>query len=58
MEKQSLDVLLIAMLGNKELADRWWYSPNRAFDMQRPIDVDVRVVRRYLMNHAFGYGGK
>lgn len=57
MEKKSLEALVLALLGNPELADRWWYSPNRAFDMQRPIDVDLRTVRDYLMHHCYADGG-
>lgn len=54
MEKKSLEALVLALVGgNAELADLWWYTPNRAFDMQRPIEADVRTVRDYLMRHAF-----
>lgn len=57
MEKKSLEALVLALVGDPELADRWWYSPNRAFDMERPIDVDLKTVRDYLMHHCLNYGG-
>ena len=56
MEKQSLKELVLAFVGDAELADHWWYSPNKAFEMRRPIDVDLREVREYLMYHI-DYGG-
>jgi hypothetical protein len=57
MEKKSLNALVLALVGDPELADRWWYTPNKAFDMSRPIDVDTRTVRDYLMQHCFAGGG-
>ena len=31
--------ILKALLGTDELVQRWWSSPNRAFDMQLPDDL-------------------
>lgn len=50
------EALLIALIG-KELAPKWWASPNRAFDGEKPEDVwklDPESVYQYLMNHT-GY---
>lgn len=56
MDKKSLENLVLALIGDPELADNWWYSPNKAFDMQRPIEVDTRIVREYLMFHCYYHG--
>ena len=45
------DALVIAMVG-AELANGWWNSPNRAFNGQKPIDVELEVVYSYLMGYA------
>jgi len=55
IEKTRLDGLLFAMLGDSQLVERWWYSPNKAFDSERPIDVFVLEpdrVRDYVMRMA------
>jgi hypothetical protein len=42
------------MLG-KDNIEKWWQSPNRAFDMktaQEQFDIDPEVVYNYLMGHA------
>jgi len=55
LESQHRSVIseaLVVMLGSKELADAWWYSPNKAFDMKRPIDTDLEIVRDYLIWHS------
>jgi hypothetical protein len=31
-----LDEMLLAMLGSKELVEKWWNSPNRAFGYDTP----------------------
>lgn len=45
------DALVIAMIG-AELTDGWWNSPNKAFNGQKPIDVELEVVYSYLMGYA------
>ena len=52
--KRENDVLLFAMLGNKELVEQWWHSPNKGFDMAHPIDVDPKRVQEYLISKAYG----
>jgi hypothetical protein len=31
--------ILKALLGSDELIERWWLSPNKAFDMQLPDEM-------------------
>jgi hypothetical protein len=57
LESQHRSVIseaLVVMLGSKELADAWWYSHNKAFDMKRPIDTDLEIVRDYVIWHVSG----
>lgn len=54
--KKRLDVLVEALVG-KEYTDVWWYSPNKAFNNQNPADVDINLVRDYLVWHCFCAGG-
>ena len=52
--KQRSNVLVIALVGG-ELADKWWSSPNAAFDMQTPAAAwlqDYTKVYTYLMRAA------
>lgn len=48
-----LNTLLLALVGSKELVEQWWQSPNRAFEMQCPRDVDLDRVTIYLENASF-----
>lgn len=48
-----LNTLLLALVGSKELVEQWWQSPNRAFEMQYPRDVDLDRVTIYLENASF-----
>jgi hypothetical protein len=55
--KNKLDSILFAMLGNNELVEKWWDSPNKAFDMITPkemLDLNHECVVNYILNHAFG----
>lgn len=57
MDKNRLNGLLFAMTGSQTLTERWWNSPNKAFDMQKPIDVfevDSERVRDYIISCAYG----
>jgi hypothetical protein len=52
--KKKCDLLLQAMVG-PNLVNKWWQSPNKAFDMktaQEQFDIDPKVVYNYLMGHA------
>lgn len=58
-DKEKLNKVLFAMLGNNDLVYGWWDSPNRHWEMQTPNHVwensdEGRVeVIRYILNHAF-----
>ncbi len=39
MKKQSLNEILLQVLGSKEMVERWWATPNKAFDMEIPDDL-------------------
>lgn len=36
---EKLNKMLKALLGSDELVQRWWNSPNRAFDGETPDDL-------------------
>ena len=57
ISRDRLDQILFGMLGNQELVDRWWTTPNRAFEMLAPEQADLVLVRDYLIWHAFCAGG-
>ncbi len=58
-----LDEVLYAMLGSWELVERWWKSPNKAFDMKQPGEVwcfeegGRDKVYSYIMGQAGGQYG-
>ena len=37
--KRKLNVCLFAMLGSDDLVNRWWESPNLAFENKTPNEV-------------------
>jgi hypothetical protein len=37
--RRKLNVCLFAMLGNDDLVNRWWESPNLAFENKTPNEV-------------------
>jgi hypothetical protein len=37
--KRKLNVCLFTMLGNDDLVNRWWESPNLAFENKTPNEV-------------------
>jgi hypothetical protein len=39
MSKQRLDAILYLLLGSTDLVQKWWISPNKAFDDRMPKDV-------------------
>jgi len=52
--KNKCDLLLQAMVG-PNLVNKWWQSPNKAFDMktaQEQFDIEPEVVYSYLMKQA------
>lgn len=57
--RQRSEALVIALVG-KQAADKWWISPNKAFDGKTPEKywlIDPRCVYNYLMHHACVGGG-
>jgi hypothetical protein len=58
--KKQCDEMLFAMLGNKDLVNKWWSSPNKAFNNQTPFLVyctDPQIIKDYLIWHCFCAGG-
>ena len=51
LTKDQLDRCLMAMLGNMELVERWWHSPNHAFDMKTPMESDWEKVQNYILGY-------
>lgn len=51
-----LNRVLEPMVG-KAYLDKWWTSPNRAFDNQPPALREFEEVKKYLLEHAMFYGG-
>jgi hypothetical protein len=55
--KFALNKMLMALLGSQEFVDRWWQSPNYAFEMKTPDDVYLsglqgrREVTGYVLSH-------
>ena len=49
-----LHLMLMSLLGDPQLVSAWWASPNAAFDMQCPQDVDEQLVKAYLEGHCYG----
>lgn len=52
--KEQCDTILLSLFPNQpELIERWWSSPNKAFDMRTPLQMleedSLRVVK-YLWN--------
>ena len=43
----------MSLLGKEELVKAWWTSPNKAFDMQCPKDVDLNTVAKYIERFCF-----
>lgn len=56
--KKQCDALLFAMIGNKELVEQWWTSPNKAFEGKCPEAVfleNPRAVLSYIWGSCDGY---
>lgn len=54
MKSRYLNSLLLTLLGDINLVERWWTTPNRAFNLRRPCDAAESEVKRYLEGHCFG----
>jgi hypothetical protein len=57
MDTDKYDRILYALLGSNELVQKWWASPNRAFDEMTPIEMlnrDEARVKNYLLAQLSG----
>jgi uncharacterized protein (DUF2384 family) len=58
MTQQSLNEILLALLGSQELVEAWWSSPNKTFDMEIPDDLmhtnRKNEVIRYILAQTGG----
>lgn len=51
--KEHCDMLLEALVG-PALVEKWWDSPNKAFDGRKPRDTEISLVHSYLLSNAYG----
>ena len=54
---EKYDRILYALLGSQELVQKWWASPNRAFNEITPIEMwdrDKDRVKNYLLAQLSG----
>ena len=54
MNSVYLNMLLLGLIGNRDLVKTWWTTPNRGFDNKCPCDVDEATVKAYLEGHCYG----
>jgi uncharacterized protein (DUF2384 family) len=56
--KETLNRLVVSLVGGDKLSKDWWKSPNRAFEDRTPESLmneeEWTRVRDYLFNHAYG----
>ena len=55
--KETLNPYVLALVGSEDLANTWWSTPNRAFNLSAPEQVDLELVQDYLLWHCFAAGG-
>ncbi len=57
MDTDKYNRILHALLGSQELVQKWWASPNKAFDEMTPyemLDRDKDRVKNYLLAQLSG----
>ncbi len=57
MVTDKYDRILYSLLGSQELVQKWWASPNKAFDEMTPIEMlnrDEARVKKYLLAQLSG----
>jgi hypothetical protein len=57
MDTEQFNRILYALLGSQELVQKWWESPNRAFDEMTPNEMlnrDKTRVKNYLLAQLSG----
>lgn len=50
---EKLNRVLLSLLGSNDLVNRWWASPNKAFNNQKPRDVYIdspETVSKYIFD--------
>lgn len=53
--KSNLNRMLMTLLGSEALVEKWWISPNLAFDSKTPnevFDTNLDTVTRYIIEHT------
>lgn len=59
METYEIDQYLFSLMGSHELVKKWWTSPNKAFDMQTPLQVwetdqnGPEMVTKYVLSFCY-----
>ena len=57
MDTDKYDRILHSLLGSEELVQKWWESPNKAFDELTPNEMlnrDEDQVKNYLLAQLSG----
>ena len=57
MDTEQFNRILYALLGSNELVQKWWESPDRAFDEMTPNEMwnrDETRVKNYLLAQLSG----
>ena len=57
MDTEQFNRILYALLGSEELVQKWWESPNKAFDEMTPNEMlnrDKTRVKNYLLAQLSG----
>lgn len=56
--KSQCNMMLFGMLGSYELVDKWWESPNKAFEGRMPSELfegdEAMKVFDYISNYCYG----
>lgn len=55
--KERYNRLLMALLGDESLVERWWKSPNKAFSGSTPDQIsesDPQTLHRYILGQFNG----
>jgi hypothetical protein len=53
-KKRKLNIMLFAMLGSDDLVNKWWESPNLAFESKTPnqmYEEDEQQVIDYVLSY-------
>jgi hypothetical protein len=53
-KKRKLNIMLFTMLGSDDLVNRWWESPNLAFENKTPNQV-YEENQRQVIDYVLGY---